>query len=214
MPADEAAEAAGRGLHRLTNEDAAVVQLGAQSLDGGGLADAAGAAAGINDVRAGLLPEGKARIVTELQVRGPVAMVGDGINDAPALATADCGIAMGAMGSDVGIEAADVALMGEDLRRLPDAISHTRAARAVFTQNLLMSGGILVTLVPLAATGVLGLAAVVARPELAEFLVIGNGIRAGRKKHLPTHPALRTTVRNGGRRAAGGGRRDSWSSRQ
>jgi len=81
--------------------------------------------------------------------------------------------------------------MGEDLRRLPDAIAHARAARRIFTQNLVLSGGILVALVPLAATGVLGLAAVVASHELAEVLVIGNGIRAGRKKRLPTHRALR-----------------------
>ncbi|MEV8371566.1 cation-translocating P-type ATPase [Kribbella sp. NPDC056861] len=147
-------------------------------------AAAIAAEAGISDVRAELLPADKARIVTELQARGPVAMVGDGINDAPALATADAGIAMGAMGSDVAIEAAEVALMGEDLRRLPDAIAHTRAARRIFTQNLLLSGGILVILVPLAATGMLGLAAVVASHELAEVLVIGNGIRAGRKIRL------------------------------
>ncbi|WP_103504131.1 MULTISPECIES: cation-translocating P-type ATPase [unclassified Streptomyces] len=187
---DELRPEAAEAVQALRVQGIEVVML---TGDNARTAAAIGAAAGINDVRAELLPEGKARIVTELQVRGPVAMVGDGINDAPALATADCGIAMGAMGSDVGIEAADVALMGEDLRRLPDAISHTRAARAVFTQNLLMSGGILVTLVPLAATGVLGLAAVVASHELAEVLVLGNGIRAGRKKHLPTHPALRTT---------------------
>lgn len=112
-------------------------------------AEAIAADAGITDVRAELLPEDKARIVTELSARGPVAMVGDGINDAPALATAHAGIAMGAMGSDVAIEAADIALMGEDLRRLPDAIAHTRAARAVFTQNLILSGAILITLVPL-----------------------------------------------------------------
>ncbi|MFM9607101.1 heavy metal translocating P-type ATPase [Streptomyces niveiscabiei] len=156
-------------------------------------ATAIGAAAGIDDVRAGLLPQDKARIVTELRAHGPVAMVGDGINDAPALATADTGIAMGALGSDVAIEAADVALMGEDLRRLPDAIGHTRAARRVLVQNLLLSGAILAALVPLAATGVLGLAAVVACHELAEVLVIGNGLRAGRGRHLPAHAPLRTT---------------------
>jgi cation-transporting ATPase G len=101
---------------------------------------------------------------------------------------------MGAMGSDVAIEAADIALMGEDLRRLPDAIAHARAARAIFTQNLLMSGVILVALVPLAATGILGLATVVAAHELAEVLVIANGIRAGRRTRLPYHPALRATT--------------------
>ncbi|WP_316685758.1 HAD-IC family P-type ATPase [Streptomyces sp. ST1015] len=156
-------------------------------------ATAIGAAAGIDDVRAGLLPQDKARIVTELRAHGPVAMVGDGINDAPALATADTGVAMGALGSDVAIEAADVALMGEDLRRLPDAIGHTRAARRVLVQNLLLSGAILAALVPLAAAGVLGLAAVVACHELAEVLVIGNGLRAGRGRHLPAHAPLRTT---------------------
>ena len=140
--------------------------------------------AGVTDVRADLRPEDKARIVTELRARRPVAMVGDGINDAPALATADSGIAMGAMGTDVAIEAADVALMGEDLRHLPAALLHARRARRIMIQNLAMSGLILLTLVPLAASGVLGLAAVVAAHELAEVLVIANGVRAGRRTGL------------------------------
>ncbi|MDT9701092.1 cation-translocating P-type ATPase [Streptomyces sp. P17] len=185
---DEIRPEAAEAITALRGQGIKVVML---TGDNARTAAAIGAAAGIDDVRAELLPQDKARIVTELQAHGPVAMVGDGINDAPALATADAGIAMGAMGSDVAIEAADIALMGEDLRRLPDAIAHTRAARRVFTQNLLMSGGILIALVPLAATGVLGLATVVASHELAEVLVIGNGIRAGRKKHLPAHTALR-----------------------
>ena len=185
---DEIRPEAAEAIAMLRSQGVEVVML---TGDNARTAVAIGAQAGIEDVRAELLPEDKARIVTELKTRGPVAMVGDGINDAPALATADAGIAMGAMGSDVAIEAADVALMGEDLRRLPDAIAHARAARRIFTQNLVLSGGILVALVPLAATGVLGLAAVVAAHELAEVLVIGNGIRAGRKKRLPTHRALR-----------------------
>ncbi|MET9311747.1 cation-translocating P-type ATPase [Kribbella sp. NPDC003505] len=185
---DEIRPEAAEAIAMLRSQGVDVVML---TGDNARTAVAIGAQAGIEDVRAELLPEDKARIVTELKTRGPVAMVGDGINDAPALATADAGIAMGAMGSDVAIEAADVALMGEDLRRLPDAIAHARAARRIFTQNLVLSGGILVALVPLAATGVLGLAAVVASHELAEVLVIGNGIRAGRKKHLPVHRALR-----------------------
>lgn len=144
-------------------------------------AAALGAAAGVDEVLADLRPEDKSRVVEQLRSEGRrVVMIGDGINDAPALASADVGIAMGAMGSDVAIEAADVALMGEDLRHLPQVLAHARHARRVMLQNLFLSGAILVTLVPLAATGVLGLAAVVLTHELAEVLVIANGVRAGR----------------------------------
>ena len=141
--------------------------------------------AGIDEVRSELRPEDKARIVQDLRTSGRVAMVGDGINDAPALATADVGIAMGAMGSDVAIETADVALMGEDLRHLPEAVLHARRARRIMLQNLSLSGAILLALVPLAATGVLGLATVVLAHELAEVVVIANGVRAGRRRHAP-----------------------------
>jgi cation-transporting ATPase G len=94
------------------------------------------------------------------------------------------------MGSDVAIEAADVALMGDDLRHLPDTLVHARRAGRIMRQNLLLSGAILVALVPLAATGVLGLAAVVAIHELAEVVVIANGIRAGRRHAFAGHPPL------------------------
>ncbi len=145
------------------------------------------AAAGIDDVHAELRPEDKATLVEQLRRRGRVAMVGDGINDAPALATADVGIAMGAMGTDVAIETADVALMGEDLRQLPRTLAHARRARRIMLQSLLLSGAILVVLIPLAAFGVLGLATVIVTHELAEVLVIANGVRAGRLR-LPQQP--------------------------
>ena len=136
--------------------------------------------AGIDDVHADLRPEDKARVIGELRKDRFTAMVGDGVNDAPALATADLGISMGAMGSDVAIEAADVALMGEDLRILPQALDHARRALKIMLQNVGLSLALIAILIPLALFGVLGLAAVVAVHELAEIVVIANGVRAGR----------------------------------
>ncbi len=153
--------------------------------------------AGIRRVHAELRPEDKADLVQQLQRQGAVAMVGDGINDAPALATADVGIAMGAMGADVAIETADVALMGEDLRHLPRAVEHARRSVRIMYQNLVLSAAILVVLVPLAAFGVLGLAAVVAAHEIAEVLVIANGVRAARLPRIDSPqltPRARQTV--------------------
>ena len=144
--------------------------------------------AGIDDVHADLRPEDKARIIGELRKDRFTAMVGDGVNDAPALATADLGIAMGAMGSDVAIETADVALMGEDLRTLPQALDHARRARTIMLQNVGLSLALIAILIPLALFGVLGLAAVVAVHELAEIVVIANGVRAGRVTALPPAP--------------------------
>jgi cation-transporting ATPase G len=148
-------------------------------------AGAIGRAAGIDVVHAELLPGDKATLVNRLRAGGPIAMVGDGINDAPALASADVGIAMGAFGTDAAIETADVALMGDDLRHVPQALLHARRARNVMVQNLVVSAGIIVALVPLAAFGVLGLAAVVFAHEFAEVLVIANGLRARRTTPLP-----------------------------
>ncbi|MGH3906959.1 MAG: heavy metal translocating P-type ATPase [Pseudonocardiaceae bacterium] len=143
------------------------------------------AEAGISDVHAELRPEDKARLVADLRRERVTAMVGDGVNDAPALATADLGVAMGAMGTDVAIETADVALMGEDLRHLPQALDHARHARTIMLQNIGLSLVIVAVLMPLSLLGILGLAAVVAVHELAEVVVIANGVRAGRARPLP-----------------------------
>ncbi len=151
-------------------------------------ATALGDAAGIDEIHAELLPTDKVRIVEQLARHGNTAMVGDGINDAPALATAHVGLAMGAMGSDVAIEAADVALMGEDLTHLPDVFAHAHRAGRIMRQNLILSGLIIGVLIPLAASGVLGLATVVASHEIAEVFVIANGIRAGRRTARQTTP--------------------------
>jgi cation-transporting ATPase G len=156
-------------------------------------ARALAAQAGIDDVRAELLPEDKLTAVQDLSTKAPVAMVGDGINDAPALASARVGIAMGAVGSDVAIETADVALMGTDLWALPDAIGHARRADRIMRQNLALSAAILLTLVPLAALGILGLATVVAAHELAELLVIANGVRAARRNAFGNHTDITTS---------------------
>jgi Cd2+/Zn2+-exporting ATPase/cation-transporting ATPase G len=151
-------------------------------------ATALGQAAGITAVHAELLPEDKAGLVSGLGKDRRVAMVGDGVNDAPALASADVGIAMGAMGTDVAIETADVALMGEDLRHLPQVLAHARHARHVMLQNVALSMAIIVVLIPVAAFGILGLATVVFVHELAEVLVIINAIRAARITPLPEVP--------------------------
>lgn len=145
--------------------------------------------AGITEVHADLRPEDKAEIIRTLQTRQPTAMVGDGVNDAPALATADSGIAMGAMGTDVAIETADIALMGEDLNHLPQVLDHARRTRSIMLQNVGLSLLLIAVLIPLALVGALGLAAVVLIHELAEIVVIANGVRAGRISRKSVLPA-------------------------
>jgi cation-transporting ATPase G len=157
-------------------------------------AEALAAEAGIRTVHSELLPEDKAALLPELSRGHPIAMVGDGVNDAPALATADIGIAMGAMGTDVAIETADVALMGEDLRHLPQLLAHSRRARRIMVQNIGFSLCIIGVLIPLAALGVLGLTTVVFIHEFAEVLVILNAIRASRTQPLPGITAAAATA--------------------
>ena len=157
-------------------------------------AHAMAAEAGITTVHAELLPEDKAALLGSLAKGRPIAMVGDGVNDAPALATADIGIAMGAMGADVAIETADVALMGEDLRHLPQVLAHSRRARRIMVQNIVFSLAIIAILIPLAAFGVLGLATVVFIHEFAEVLVILNAIRAARIHPVPGAGASPATI--------------------
>ncbi len=150
-------------------------------------ATAIGWAAGIEDLRSELLPDDKRSAIERLRTHGKVAMVGDGINDAPALATADVGIAMGAAGSDVAVEAADIAVMGDSLTHLPDLIDHARRTRTIMIQNLVLSGMLIAVLIPTAAAGLLGLGIVVAIHEGAEIIVIANGLRA-RSTHSFNRP--------------------------
>lgn len=149
-------------------------------------ARAIAAQAGIEDVHAEQLPGDKATHIRQLSERAPVAMIGDGINDAPALASATVGIAMGVTGSAAAVESADIAFTGHDLRLIPEALAHAKRSRAIMTSNIALALAIIAVLFPLALFGVLGLAAVVLVHEIAEVVVIGNGLRAARVRRGPT----------------------------
>lgn len=136
---------------------------------------------GLDDFRANLKPEDKVSEIRALnEAHGHVGMVGDGVNDAPALATATVGIAMGAAGSDAALETADVALMSDDISKLPEALQLGRRTRTVVKQNLALSLLILVVLVPGSLLGLLSLPVAVIAHELTELMVILNGARMAR----------------------------------
>lgn len=140
---------------------------------------------GIDEVLAELRPEDKVTAIEHLRARhGRVAMVGDGINDAPALARADVGVAMGTGGTDAAIEAADVALMADDLRKVAEALRLGRRARRISRQNLVFSVAILALLIPSALVGVLTVVAAVVVHEVSELLAVANGVRAARAQQV------------------------------
>jgi Cd2+/Zn2+-exporting ATPase len=141
-------------------------------------AEAIAQRAGLTEVCAELLPEDKVGVVAELVERhGLTAMVGDGINDAPALARASIGIAMGVAGSDAAIETADIALLSDDRRKIPWLIRHSRRASAIIRQNISMSLAVKAVFVVLTFAGRASLWAAIAADMGVTFVVVANALR-------------------------------------
>ncbi|MFM8363816.1 MAG: heavy metal translocating P-type ATPase [Verrucomicrobiota bacterium] len=141
------------------------------------VANAIAEEAGVDEVRSELLPEAKVAAIRELKKLGRVMMVGDGVNDAPALATADIGVAMGAAGTDIAMETADVVLMGDKLENIPILLGIARHAKKVLWQNLAFASAVIVVLL-IASFGInLPLPAGVVGHEGSTVLVCLNGLR-------------------------------------
>jgi Cd2+/Zn2+-exporting ATPase len=153
--------------------------------DNRGTAEAIAAEVGVDEIHAELLPEDKVRLVAELVAKyGAVAMVGDGVNDAPAMARATIAVAMGAAGSDAAIETADIALMSDDLLKLPWLIGHSRRSLAVIRQNIALSLAVKALFVILAFAGIASLWSAIAADMGVSLLVIFNALRLLRPSGL------------------------------
>ncbi len=147
------------------------------------VAEATGKQAGTNESYGGLLPDEKVDVIKKMtQKYGQVAMVGDGVNDAPAMAASGLGIAMGAAGSDVALETAEIALMADDLSKLPQAAALSRGTRKIIKQNLFISLGMIAILVPAALFGLANLTIAVILHEGSTLAVVLNALRLLRWK--------------------------------
>lgn len=140
------------------------------------VAEAVAKQVGLNEAWGDLMPEHKVEAIKKLRAEAKVAMVGDGVNDAPAMASATVGIAMGAAGSDVALETADVALMADNLAHLPFAVGLSRQTRSIIRQNVFVSLGVVALLVPATLLG-LGIGPAVAMHEGSTLVVVFNALR-------------------------------------
>ena len=171
---DTPREAAKRTIARL--RELGIKRMIMISGDNQQVADAVAKAVGLDEARGDLMPEDKVAEIRKLNSETGVAMVGDGVNDAPAMASASVGIAMGAAGSDVALETADVALMSDNLDHLPLAIGLSRATRQIIRQNLWMSLGMVAFLVPATILG-LNIGPAVVLHEGSTLVVVVNALR-------------------------------------